>query len=48
MQLSNTNRYADQKSDVKMARIKKGGPIKYIGLFGVLYYSVKTALELME
>lgn len=28
--------YADTKSDVKNSRHLKGGPIKYIGLFGVL------------
>ena len=35
--------YADTSSDVKMARHKKGGPIKYIGMFGNLVCAVLVA-----
>jgi hypothetical protein len=35
--------YGDTKLDVSMARYKKGGALKFVGLFGTMYMSVNLA-----
>ena len=40
--------YSDPSLDVKMARHKKGGPIKYIGLFTSLYSTGALAYSLIK
>lgn len=39
--------YSDTKHDVTMARFKKGGAVKYIGIFGTLYMSINVAGKML-